>query len=120
MTGAIDTFLLYRRPLTPAFGPIDNSWEVALAAALSEHRSEIVSSGVRGLRNLVESRVKEYRDTAAHYRAHFHDEGMYDRFTGYAVEEEKAVAWADRLLAKIAEHGLPEAVVAYDPLGALM
>lgn len=116
MLSAIETFKLKLRPLgTSSSALLD--FHVNVTAYLSDplNAKEVVVVGLEELRGIAVDRAKTDRDTATHAKEHpgiwgRSTEEIVNRFTKLAEEDEKAMKWFTRLLARIEAMGLPEEV----------
>lgn len=69
-----------------------------------------VISSYRGLAHWRRRSSEEKRQTAAHYRTHFHDEAMGERFDRLAVESDREAAAFDRIADRLQAGDLPDGV----------
>jgi len=107
----IESFVLANRMYAPP---------VAISAKISEHRKDVVLSGLRAFRDLLASRAAENEKTARHFEANpnIYREStpeMVTRFEALAQDGQKAVSVCDELIARVESEGLPPEVVAYVP-----
>jgi hypothetical protein len=117
---AISTFWLVNRPLGDSLAEHERAL-AEVRAYLAEHREEVVCAGVAELGGIAAERARQNQETAYHFRSHPEVYGkstpeMIERFTRFAAENHRDLAWAEKLVARVQAEGLPPEVVAFDPI----
>lgn len=91
------------------------------AAHIEGKRKEIVIAGLRDDTKIHRESAERHRQFAEHCRAHPHvygtsNEETIARSEGYAKDDEKILAWYDRLIARIKSEDLPPEIANFNPL----
>jgi len=86
-----------------------------IRAFLAENRLRIVSDGLTSFRSMIAERSQQNKDTAEHYRSHFGDEKMFERFSKLHAECESDLKKIDALIARVNAEGLPPEVANHMP-----
>lgn len=110
MTGILDGVWLQERMYHPA---------EKIRGAIESQRLRLVMSGLEAHVRISTERAKEHQDTANHARTSgiwgASTEEMFQRFVGYARDEQKATEKLRILLARVEAEGLPPEVETYLP-----
>jgi hypothetical protein len=86
-----------------------------IRAFIEQNRARIVTDGLTSFRSMIAERSKQNKDTAEHYKSHFGDKEMHERFIRLHAECESDLKKIDALIARVQTEGLPPEVANHMP-----
>src|SRR5579885_1677748 len=123
LCSCISSFWVTQRPI-PSTGwgqsPAEKEFPAAFTQILESSRRLVILTELGNRVTMYQKRVEEYKATAKHFEVNPQVYGkstpeMIDRFNGYALEEEKSLAWVKKLMDKVANNDLPTEVMSFNP-----
>jgi hypothetical protein len=126
MKSALTSWVTCNRPIPSVGGarPGERQAFVERARAhVAEHRKDIVLAGLRSGREQEARAYREACETIGNQLARFTKYGepdpLIERFTKLAKESDAGHRKLEALVVRVVAYGLPESVLAFDPLASL-
>lgn len=114
--------MVHHRPVSSGFGDHRGAqFADAFREFIATNRVKMIVSMLRGDVARATENAEHNRETVAHFRAHPEvneksTDEMIARFEKSAAEYDKAIAWTNKLLARLESEPLPDEVITFDPL----